>query len=316
VGIDVIDEGECKDFTIDNCECVEDNAECTNKVLGCDFEGVGNNTCQYESYAKGWSKIVAGSDEYPSPRVDATFGQSVDGSYLLLTSLENDFIPAPSTGPPVSPLYKSKSCSIKFKYNVKGNGTLFLGFTTTLLPPNLNIFSADSTTNGRDGDYWYQFATKIPLVTSAGGDPLDQIPVFSATLGKKLSDGTYGQSWVAIDDIEIDCGSQNNTVGTCQCNIGYVNIATDGTLDCQVEDGTVDRSVVVGSCPDIAPCRLKQACLFGAEDIQCSTGTAYRNRDCAVCNYETTNNIFPGYCPSSYSSDNIVDTCADGLGST
>lgn len=49
--------------------------------------------------------------------------------------------------------------------------------------------------------------------------------------------------------------------------------------------------------------------MFGAEDLVCATGTLYRNRACAGCNYELQSTVFDGYCPAAIANDDTISSC-------
>ena len=101
---------------------------------------------------------------------------------------------------------------------------------------------------------WHRHQYPVPL--SDNTDPSARIPVFSAII-------TGPGDFAAIDDVEIDCGASNATVGECQCMDGFANNATDGSVTCEAIPGEVaDREVadVVATCPERAECRGKTRC--------------------------------------------------------
>lgn len=231
------------------------------------------------------------------PAYDHTLRASGVGGFLL--AIKND---SKALGPMLAPVFRSESCHLTFAYNINGtSASLSLGWRTM---DDEEEPAADLIANSTFGTSrrWSRHRVPIPIVDK--NNIALQIPVFTA----KVDPG--GSDYVAIDDITVTCGAPNATTGQCVCRDGFQDRGTSDTMMCeQIEDEITDDLVdIVGTCPERADCRLKQECLYGAKDVVCATGTVYRNRACATCNYEIDSTIFNGYCPSVVN-DDIVGKC-------
>ncbi len=129
---------------------------------------------------------------------------------------------------------------------------------------------------------------------------------------KVVSARFFGQldpaGFVAIDDVDVSCFSDE--FGDCACNEGY-SLSSDGK-SCSLDpvDPEPIKPSLIATCRASSTCAQSADCELGDEVPVCVAGTGYRNRACALCNWETATYIYDGLCTATPLPNDMVSTCS------